>query len=58
MPPKLQSIEKWSEGSTHTRFDLKLTKLELNMLVFHYFNEVDTLKRIILEVTCFIVLGA
>ena len=36
---------KWSEGSKHKRFDLNLTKLELNGIVFHYFNEVDTFKN-------------
>ena len=49
--PQALVHRKWSEGSKHKRFDLKL---ELNRLVFHYFNEVDTLKITILETTSFI----
>ena len=56
--PQASVHKKWIEGSKHKRFDLNLTKLELNGLVFHYFNEVDTLKRTVLMAACFIVLGA
>ena len=57
MPPKLQSIENRVKVENERDFELNLSKLELNMLMFHYFNEVDTLKRTVLVAACFIVLG-
>lgn len=48
MTPKLQSIE------NGVKVDNIVIALELHELMFHYFNEVETLKRTILVKLCFI----